>query len=178
MRRALGALLATVVLLASGCTGGSSGPSATPTPESPGERLLAEVGAVLDAEPVDTEIEHIHPPECPAAYHRVLARAVFDGVRVSVDRTRGPCPDGNHSHFACHGVPERRGHPVELLDCTTRTLDDGADLVAGRIGVYQESESLLASVARPGRTCVVGSGVDAGITTEELARVAAEIRCE
>jgi hypothetical protein len=186
MRRRLGAVAALLVVLTS-CSSGSSGSSGPSDPEPPpasqapagtGARLLAEAGEVLGAEPADPEVERVHPPECPAAYERVIASASYDGVRVSVDLATGPCPDEDGGYFACGGVPERRGHPVELRECFSRALDDGSVLVAGRVVVWQESDSLLAAVARPGRRCVVGSGTDGGATLEELVRVATEIRCE
>jgi hypothetical protein len=166
------------VLVLAGCTGGSSDPSSAPTPQSRGARLLAEVGDALDAEPTDQKIEHPIPPECPAAYRRVLANAAYDGVRVGVDLTWGPCPGRDGGYYACHGTPDLPGHAVELRDCFIRRLDDGGVLVAGRQHVYQEGTYLLAAIWWRHRTCTVGSSKEAGLTADELARVATEIRCE
>ena len=161
-----------LVLLASACT---SGPAGTPASTNP---LLAQVGEALGAEPVDPEVEHLEPPECPPAYDRVLASAAYDGVRVAVDVSSGPCPGRDGGHFACAGVPDLPGHVVELRDCFSRRLDDHRVLVAGRHHVYQESTSRLAVVWWPHHTCVVSSSAHDGPTAEELARVATEIRCE
>lgn len=175
MRALLPGLLA-VVLLASACTSGPS--DAPPAPEGTGPRLLAEVGEALGAEPTDPEVEHPVPPECPAGYHRVLASATYDGERVSVDVVSGPCPGRDGGHYACRGVPDLPGHAVELHDCSSRRLADGRVLVAGRQHVYQEGTYLVAALWRHHHTCIVGSTADSGLTAEELARVATEIRCE
>jgi hypothetical protein len=167
-----------VLLLLCGCTGGSPEPSADPAPRSHGERLLAEVGAALGAEPEDPEVSHPIPPECPAAYHRVLASATYDGVRVGVDVSSGPCPGRDGGYFSCRGVPDLPGHTVALRDCFSRRLGDGRVLVAGRHHVYQESTSRLAAIWWRRHTCIVGSPVEDGLAAEELARVATEIRCE
>ena len=140
--------------------------------------LLDRVGEALGAAPQDPEVAHPVPPECPAGFHRVFASATYDGVRVAVDLSTGPCPGQDGGHYACHGVPDRPGHVVALRDCFSRTLDDGGILVAGRQHVYQEGTYHLAAVRWPRRTCVVSSSADGGLTVEELARVAAEIRCE
>jgi hypothetical protein len=161
-------------LLLTGCTGGSRDDE----PAAPVHPLLAQVGEVLGAEPTDAEVEHPVPPECPAAYHRVLASATYDGVRVSVDLASGPCPGRDGGHYACRGVPDLPGHAVGLRDCSSRRLEDGRLLVAGRQHVYQEGTYLVAAVRRHHCTCIVGSTADGGLTTERLAQVAAEIRCE
>jgi len=171
-RRALGVL--PVLLMLTACT--SSRPA--PEPQTPGERLLAEIGAALDADPTNPEHERTEHPGCPASYDRVSSSAAYDGQRVSVTREAGSCPDGDDGYFACHGIPEREGHPVALRNCFTRTLDDGVVLVAGRLVVYQESESFLVEVRGPGVRCVVGTAVGSGIPLALLARVGAEIRCE
>jgi hypothetical protein len=168
-----------VLLLASACTSGSEGPdgpadgsTATTHP------LLVEVGDALGAEPEDPEVSHPVPPECPAAYHRVLASATYDGVAVTVDLATGPCPGRDGGHFACRGVPDLPGHAVELRDCVSRRLDDGRVLVAGRQHVYQEGTYDVAALWRHHRTCIVSSSADGGPGAEELARVVTEIRCE
>jgi hypothetical protein len=166
------------LLLLCGCTSGSSEPTAAPTPQTRGARLLAEVGAALGATPADPEVWHPIPPECPAAYHRVLASATYDGARVGVDVAWGPCPGRDGGHFSCDGVPDLPGHAVALRDCFVRRLDDGRILVAGRHHVYQESTSRLAAIWWRHHTCIVGSPVEDGLTAEELARIAVEIRCE
>lgn len=170
--RLLAAFLA--ALLVGGCTDGSSGDASAPAVHP----LLAQVGAVLGADPTDAEVEHPVPPECPAAYHRVLVSATYDGARVGVDVASGPCPGRDGGHYACGGVPDLPGHAVELRDCASRRLQDGRILVAGRQHVYQEGTYLVAALWRHHHTCTVSSTADSGLTAEELARVATEIRCE
>src|SRR4051794_25856225 len=85
--RALVPGLVAIVLLC-GCTGGSSDGA----PATSVHPLLAQVGEVLGAEPTDPEVEHPIPPECPAAYHRVLASATYAGARVAVDGASPPRP--------------------------------------------------------------------------------------
>jgi hypothetical protein len=178
-RRLLGLLL--VVALLGACTSGpTGGPSPSPgaSPTGQGQRMLAELGRALGADPSAPEVQRIHPPECPDDYDRVLASASYDGRRVSVDRVAGRCPRGDRGYFACHGEPVQAGHAVELAECTTRTLEDGRVVVAGRLVVYQESESLLAALTDTALRCVVTADAAAGVTLEELARAVAEIRCE
>ena len=171
----LGALLLTLLA----CTPESDeAPVGTPSPQGPSQRILAEIGAVLGADPVDTEVERIRPRECPADYDRTDAVASFDGVRISVSRTFGACPRSHGGYFACRGVPDRPGHAVDLRDCLTRTAEGGDLVVAGRLVVYQESESLLAVVGEPDRQCVLGTDVDSGLDLETLVGLAEEIRCE
>ena len=174
---ALGALALALGLAA--CTSSAPDPDERPPRDlTPGERLLAEIGEVLGTEARGAEHERIQPPECPDSYDKVSSGATYDGRRVFVTRVSGSCPDGDDGYFACHGTPEREGHPVALRNCFTRTLDDGGVLVAGRLVVYQESESFLVEVRGPGVQCVVGTAVGSGVPLELLARVGAEIRCE
>jgi hypothetical protein len=136
------------------------------------------VGEVLGAEPTDPEVEHPIPPECPAAYHRKLVSATYNGARVAVDVTSGPCPGRDGGYYACRGVPDLPGHAVEPRDCSSRTLGDGRVLVAGRQHVYQEGTYRVAAIWRHQHTCIVTSAADSGLTTGDLSRVATEIRCE
>jgi hypothetical protein len=174
--RTLASGLLAILLLASACTSDSSDGAAAPAGR--GGRLLAEVGTALGADPTDPRVEHPIPPECPPAYHRVFASAAYDGVRVSVDVARGPCPGRDGGYYSCDGVPDLPGHAVELRDCFSRRLDDGRVLVAGRQHVYQEGTYRVAALWRHHLTCTVGASAEDGPSAEELARVATEIRCE
>ena len=172
MRAAISGLVA--LLLLCGCTGASSDDA----PATSVHPLLAQVGEVLGAEPTDPNVEHPIPPECPAAYRRTLVGATYDGARVSVDVTSGPCPGRDGGHYACRGVPDLPGHVVELRDCSRRRLEDGRVLVAGTQHVYQEGTYRVAALWRHHHTCIVTSPADSGLTTADLSRVATEIRCE
>jgi hypothetical protein len=172
MRALVPGLVAMVLLC--GCTGGSSDGA----PATSVHPLLAQVGEVLGAVPTDPEVEHPIPPECPAAYHRVLASATYAGARVAVDVASGPCPGRDGGYYACRGIPDLPGHAIELRDCSRRRLADGRVLVAGRQRVYQEGTYRVAAIWRHQHTCIVGSPADSGLATEDLSRVATEIRCE